>query len=484
MTTSSPGRRSVAIAASAAVAALSLVAASVPVGAIADDRGPGSSRTVQYRPSDANIPNPERGFDHETDTHYRGAGADWEPLTDAQLVEWRALGDTQLNRGVYLDAFAGGADISADFLARQQADFDAARRKGFTMVLRFAYVEGGDGPYVAPFGDAPLATVLRHIRELTPLLRRNVDVIATLQSGFVGLWGEGYYTDWFSDTVTQEVSDAQWDARRQVVLAELAALPTRTVQLRTPLMKQTIVGTSTGTAGALTPATAYRNTPAARIGHHNDCFLASEDDFGTYLSDPITLDQDYLAADSRFVPVGGETCNPDPPRSEFPNAATQMARFHYSYLNREYNTDVLDSWGAGGIATAERQLGYRFRLLSSTLSCGRTSSVTIRVRNVGWAAPYNARPAQLVLTDGRRRVTLPIDTDVRRWAPGVDTVLRVDLGRVPSGRYRLALALPAAERGTASDPRFAIQTANVGTWDAARGLNDLGQQVVIRGGRH
>jgi hypothetical protein len=452
----------------------------VPVTAASAVPAHPAPHTVTYRASTADIANPERGFDHETDTHFVDGGKGWAALTDTQLRAWRKLGDTQINRVYYLDDFAKGADLSPALLHRLQHDFDVVKRNGFTEVLRFAYVEGGAGPYVAPFGDAALPTVLKHIRQLTPLLRRSTGLIATLQSGFIGLWGEGYYTDTFADPATQVVSDADWAKRKAVVDAELKAIPTRTVQVRTPLMKQRIVGTTTGTAGALTAAEAFRNTEAARIGHHNDCFLAAEDDWGTYLSDPITLDQDYLAADSRYVPVGGETCNVDPPRSEFANASAQMQRFHYSYLNREYNTDVLDSWGAAGIATAERNLGYRFEMVSSTVQEGRTPTVSIEVKNTGWASPYNARPAELVLVNGKHRFTVPIRTDVRRWAAGTTTTVRTALQHLPAGTYSVSLALPAAQRLTAKDPDYAIRTANIGTWHASSGLNDLHQTVRVR----
>ncbi|WP_375387539.1 DUF4832 domain-containing protein [uncultured Amnibacterium sp.] len=461
----------------AAVAAAVAVAVPVTAASALPARPP--AHTVVYRASSANIANPERGFDHETDTHFVDGGKGWEALTDAQLRAWRKLGDTQINRVYYLDDFAKGADLSPAFLHRLQHDFDVVERNGFTEVLRFAYVEGGSDPYVAPFGDADLPTVLKHIHQLTPILRRSTGLISTLQSGFVGLWGEGYYTDHFADPATQEVSAADWTKRRAVVAAELEALPARTVQVRTPLMKQEIAGTTTGTAGALTSAQAFRNTLAARIGHHNDCFLASPDDFGTYLSDPISLDQDYLAADSRYVPVGGETCDVDPPLSAFPNAKTQMQRFHYSYLNREYNTDVLDSWGAAGIATTERDLGYRFQMESSTVQQGRTPTVSIRVRNTGWAAPYNARPARLVLVSGTHRYTVPIRTDVRRWVAGATTTVRAAIRHLPAGRYHVLLSLPAVQKPTANDPRYAIRTANVGTWLASIGLNDLHQTVRV-----
>jgi len=39
--------------------------------------------------------------------------------------------------------------------------------------------------------------------------------------------------------------------------------------------------------------------------------------------------------------------------------------------------------------------------------------------------------------------------------------------------------MPSASASVAADPRFAVQTANEGTWDADSGVNDLGQQIVV-----
>jgi hypothetical protein len=266
-----------------------------------------------------------------------------------------------------------------------------------------------------------------------------------------------------------------------VLQAELAALPSsRSVQVRTMQMKQDALRTPSGRAGALTPEQAHDGSAASRIGHHNDCFLASPDDFGTFLNNPLSLDQDYLAAESRYVPVGGETCAVNAPRSEYPSASAEMAKYHYSYLNLDYNKDVLATWGADGMTDAAKKLGYRFTMTSSTATSGANPSVAVSIRNDGWAAPYNSRPVQLVLTDGDRRVTVPVDTDASSWQPGQSVTVRSSLADVPNGRWSVALALPAPEASVAADPAFAIQTANTGTWDASTGVNRLGQTVVVQ----
>ncbi len=461
---------------------------------------PGHDRatTVTYDPTDDVIANPERGFYHHTETHYREDGSGYTPLDATTLREFRDEGITQILRVVYLEKFADTPTLDADWLALVQADLDTAREAGVSVILRFAYAQGGDWPYSPPYGDAPVDVVLAHIEQLGPLLRENSDVIATIQSGFIGLWGEGYYTDHFAaDPANPGVlTEEDWANRAAVVQALLDELPEdRTIQLRTMLMKQTIFGVPTGESGALTPEQAYDGSDLARVGHHNDCFLASPDDFGTFLSDPLSLDEEYLAAETRFVPMGGETCTLNPPKSEWESASALMARYHFSYLNRDYNQDVLNSWGADGITETARRLGYRFVLEDSTVTrgtphTGNVTSVQVDVRNEGWAAPYNERPARLILSNARGTWAVPFvdaasaPADARYWAAGTTTTVTAQACGLPAGRYDAYLELPSADASVQGNPDYSIQTANEGTWVAETGWNDLDQQVTVRGGGH
>lgn len=448
--------------------------------------GPGRVlSTASYTPSDENVPNPQRGFYHHTETHYRADGSRYTPLDQATLAGYRAEGITQILRVFYLEKFAGTPRLDQAFLDLVQADYDTARAAGVSVITRFAYAQGGAWPYSPPYGDATPATVLAHVEQLGPLLRANADVIPVVQNGFIGLWGEGYYTDHFVADPADPgvVTDADWANRSAVTQALLDELPEdRSVQVRTMLSKQRLLGVPSGAGSAVRPGQAWTSQTIARVGHHNDCLLASPDDFGTFLSDPITLDQEYLAADSRYVPVGGETCAVNAPRSEWASASAELARYHYSYLNRDYNQDVLSSWGAAGLAETARRLGYRFVLESSTVGVrpDGTPTVSVTLRNDGWAAPYTPRPATLVLTGaGGARVTVPFGSDARSWLPGTTTTLTAALTDVPAGTYTLALGLPSADAATSDDPRFAIRTANVGTWDETRGVNVLEGTVTV-----
>ncbi|MEV6266899.1 DUF4832 domain-containing protein [Kribbella sp. NPDC051936] len=439
------------------------------------------STTHTYSTSDEVIANPERGFYHHTETHYRADGSGYAPLDLTTLRTFRTQENiTQILRVFYLEKFASQDAIDKQYLDLVRADFRTARAAGVKVIVRFAYALPGAGwPPPTPYGDAPVARVLKHIQQLTPVLRDNADVIELVQSGFVGLWGEGYYTDHFSDPQDpSQVSDQNWADRKAVTDALLKALPKdRMIQVRTPYMKQRMYGVPTGTAGALTAEQAYDGSPVARIGHHNDCFLASPDDFGTYLSDPIELDKDFVAQDTNYVPEGGETCAVNPPRSEWDSAAAEMARLHVSFLNTDYNKDVLGSWG-DNLEVAKQKLGYRFALDRSTVTTRRgTVQVDLQVRNDGWAAPYNPRRVQLIFQSAKHTYKVDVPADPRRWGAGTTTSLSWKVAAPPvPGTYKLLLNLPDPRLSTRPD--YSIRLANNGTWQPGTGYNDLGQTVT------
>jgi hypothetical protein len=451
---------------------------------VAVAQGNGST-TRTYTASTDVIANPERGFYHHTETHYYADGSGYVPLDRTTLTNFRTQENiTQILRVFYLEKFAGQDKLDKAYLDKVRADFKTIRASGVKAIVRFAYALPGEGwPPPTPYGDAPLARVLKHINQLTPILRENSDVIELVQEGFIGLWGEGYYTDHFSDPNDPSiVTDQNWADRKAVTDALLRALPRdRMIQVRTPYMKQRTYGVPTGTAGALTAQQAYNGSPLARIGHHNDCFLASPDDFGTYLSDPIQLDKDFVAQDSKYLPQGGETCAVNSPRSDWPSASTEMAEQHYSFLNTDYNQDVLNTWG-DNLTTAKQKLGYRFTLTKGTFTTSTRSrgkvSITLDIRNDGWAAPYNPRKVRLIFQGDHHTYTVPLPTDPRHWAPGTTTTLNLK-APAPATPGRYPLLLQIADPQLSNRPEYSIRLANQGTWQPTTGYNDLNQSITV-----
>ena len=354
-------------------------------------------------------------------------------------------------------------DLDAALLEQLAAGFAAVRRAGLKVLPRVYYADDGEAP------DAPLARVLAHIEQLTPLLRENADVIAVLHPGFVGAWGEWHSS---SNRLTEPA------ARKQIFDALLAALPEGRMTLsRRPSFKQEAYG------GPLDEASMFDGSARARVGHLNDCFLASDDDVGTYQRPG---ERDYAVADSAFVPVGGETCGVYPARSECAPALAEMALLHWSFLNTSYHPDVIAGFRSGGCyQTIACRLGYRFALLRhespQVLAAGSTVALRIRVVNDGFARMYNPRPLELVL-DGPVRRVLPVDGDPRRWGPGephdlcLASALPADL---PAGEYRLGIRLPDAAPSLRDDARYAVRIANAAAWDADTGTNLLDARVSV-----
>jgi len=206
------------------------------------------------------------------------------------------------------------------FLNDLEQDFNTARAAGVKLIPRVAYVVttdnsccGGGDCICDPYGDVGKPQILAHIEQLKPLFQQHADVIATLQMGFIGIWGEQYYTDHFGDASQAGqgfLSDQNWTDRKEVLDSLLHALPERRmVQVRYPQMKQKYVYGNAATTDAISSPPlalqeAFDGSDKSRIAHHNDCFLASTDDFGTYFSYDQTPFSDttnlkpYLGADS------------------------------------------------------------------------------------------------------------------------------------------------------------------------------------------
>jgi hypothetical protein len=421
-----------------------------------DEDGPAPGVVHEYVGTDEAFLNPERGFHRLV------------LINDETDLRWvRDEGYVLVQGSSHLDTVRS-APITTELLAGLQRGLDAVRDAGLKIVLRFVYNDGFDE-------DASRDWVLHHIGQLAPVWQANADVILVLQAGFVGAWGE-----WHSST-NHLLDDVA--TQRTIVDAELAALPSdRMLQLRTPLLKAGMFG-----ATPLSEASAFDGSATARVGHHNDCFLASDTDMGTYPDGEIEAWKTYLAQETRFVPMGGETCATNPPRSECASALAEMERLHVTYMHQGYHPDVVAGWTAGGCRPEiDRRLGYRFVLrraeFPETLGAGRSFRLRLVLDNEGWAAPFNPRPVVLVLDDGTRREELVLDgVDPRRWAPGVETevtaVLRVP-DALPAGSYRVLLWLPDASASLRARAEYAVRLADDGIWDATLGANVLGVLTV------
>lgn len=429
--------------------------------------------TIYYTESDAIFPNPERGFY----THAAYYSDDLTKTASATTIAGMRKADAiTLYLHIYYLTDYIEADIPQEFLDRMERNFVALREGGAKAVLRFAYKDGysaQDLPY-----DATPEWVARHIDRIAPLLQQYADVIYCVQAGFIGAWGEWYYTSGFpSNPTTAE----QYAPRWELIDHLLEAVPaTRQIGLRTPGYKMRYLADRGLDESPLTDSEAYQTTAKARLGGHNDCFVASNNDVGTYFSND---ERTFWQEDTRYTVMGGETCG-ECYFSTGENAIRQMELYHWSYINRNYHSGVLNSWiTSGHMDEIKRRLGYRFVLDKAYPmqhpQPGQHFAIVLTLRNVGFAAPVNARDVELILVaenDTTQRYVYPQDNiDPRFWMGGdtIVTTLHADLDVAMTGNYRVYLNLPDPYATLHDNPDFSIRLANRDLWEEETGYNYL-----------
>jgi hypothetical protein len=453
----------------------------------------------------------------------------------AELSSWRQRGVAVVQGYCYLDDYADRA-LSPEFLARLERGFATIRAAGMKVLLRFAYE-----PDQLRAGGPTLGQIVRHIRQLKPVLRRNADVILAVQEGFIGAWGEGHHAT--------HIPDGDARAHTAVLDALLDVLPEdRMVMVRLPKFKNMFLD-GIDRERKLDEDLAHSDHPAARIGYHNDGLLAGATDGGTFGRASLR-DRDFLQIyrESPFVLCDGELFWSDrgwPDRGPGANpvdgwqAAQRMRLHHYTtfsltHSNSEFEGRAysIDRWKrtrltrrqvvadkmplsegyfentAGQSVTRtvfdyiRDHLGYRIELQQAWFEREAEPGDKLRVRvslhNRGFAVLHDPRPVLLVLVSPAGKVlSFETDADVREWYPhnpgdyDFEPLLHQVKGRVvlpdnlASGIYSLGLWLPDARDNVRLDPRYAIRFANrnVDWWEDSAGrygINILGQITVRR----
>jgi hypothetical protein len=450
--------------------------------------------TVQYQPSVANFPNPERGFYRQFSPFELGAAR--TPLSSSTLRQVRDEGIALVRAYYIIDEFRT-SPLSPDALAALTADFAAVRSAGVKIIPRFTYsfpcVGSLEPCNPSTYGqtDVPVERVLAHLDQLAPVLTANADVIAFMEMGLIGAWGEWH--DSTSGLLASAFTVNQSSAA--IALRLLAALPPRRMA-NIPLwhQKQAIVGNP----NPLTPEQAFTGTAQARIGHQDDCLLANATNGNTYVNHnpPMSFDPEparqYLSVDNRNVPQSGESCSYEGEAQRFiscGNALTELARTRWSALNVGYQPQVLDVWRQQGcFSDVARRLGYRFRLTSADVpaqaAVGGVLALRVGVVNDGFASPYNPRSVEVVLrhASSGQEHTIPVSADPRRWGGGesrtLDLVAPIPTTIAP-GSYQVLLNLPDPEPTLRGRPEYSIRLANEGVWEATTGYNDLLARVEV-----
>lgn len=415
-----------------------------------------TSQNVTYASTSNIIPNPEKGFYRYTST---GSSGGYNLLNQTTISGYRTNENiTVIQRQFFLRDFITGIPITSTYLTNMQTDFNRIRNAGAKVIVRFTYTSSSSFTVFQP----TKAQILAHIQQLAPVVNANRDVIVSIQAGFIGKYGEWYYTgsSEFGDGNYTILSTTQWNNRKEVMDRMIssfnASIP---LQVRYLYAKQKM----------------YGNTFVGRIGFYNDSFLGTYGDSGTFLvsgsqGQPSSSDVTYWQNNTINNPVSGESNMVNAPRTDCANAMVEMNKFNWSLINKDYFPTVITNWQTNGcFSTMQRSLGYDFRLNSSNITNG---ILTINIGNYGYANLFKDRKAYLICKNTTTNINYSflIDNNFKNCVTtsyNISTNLTT-LG-LPTGTYKLYLNLPDP---LINNKLYSIQTSNLNTW-TSEGFNDL-----------
>lgn len=298
-------------------------------------------------------------------------------------------------------------DLTEDALNVLQQTFDNIRDFGGRVIVRICYDPWYNGrSNVTPEHE----WVLKHVKQLAPVLSKNTDVIVALEMGMHGAYGEMH-----SDT------SITYDRVAEAVNLMLRNTPPELkILTRTGNYSAKVLGFDNWGVDFHIDGEKFAEIAKAkgdtmyRVGMFNDGYLGTQYDYGTWGADcktSICREEGvaWLEKYSVNTPYGGEALTTASGYQvintpEF--LAYEGFRTHTSYLNIQWNNNLIDSWkkttfkqkdfdydparvdSLSGFKYINDHLGYRFVLreswLSDTVGNDGILRAKLRIQNVGF----------------------------------------------------------------------------------------------------
>ena len=223
--------------------------------------------TILFTESNEIFANPERGV--YAQSYY--TSADLSSHANVAVINYNRNSVAKMTlylHSYYLTDYME-SDIPQEFLDRFEKNMNALREGGAKAVLRFSYKSSMDTKDT-PWNATP-EWIHKHIDQIAPYLQKHADVIACVQCGWLGSWGEWYYVSYYRMNPSK---DEDFEPRWEVLEHMLRAVPeSRQVALRTPMFKMRYLKMrGDSTSSPITATEAHNGSFKSRICAHNDCF--------------------------------------------------------------------------------------------------------------------------------------------------------------------------------------------------------------------
>ena len=360
---------------------------------------------ISYNDSLADLSNPERGFYRPAAIRLTPSGGESYSLPSTKLVHLR------FGLSAFSPSTNNGQELSLTeaTLAFLSNVFNSLRANSQTAVIRFAYDDFLGTQDMEPSIDM----IEEHIEALSPVLTQYQDVIASVEAGFIGPWGEMH-----SSTM------ANTQVFNRLINALIASVPDSIgITVRQPIFYADWRGIDIANIDSDLPDS---TSTAYRIGVFNDGYLGSASDLGTYRNRDKEVA--WLSRQATHTMFGGEAVlsNNDRTYNCIEFISEEMFKTHTTYLNIEWNNTLIGYWqnetyngndieylGQSAFKYINDHLGYRFILRSAAIEPQASSSVglSLAIYNAGCANVIKAKTASLIFVQGEKtfETALPLD---------------------------------------------------------------------------
>jgi len=423
--------------------------------------------TVTYNEdSSVNVLNPDRGF-------YIG-NFELTQEEDYNIFEEVKEEETTLALAlIYLKDYLEIETLPQMIIDNIDKNLQDAEALNIKLILRVKY-RNREGE------DPSKEIALSHLEQLTGVLQKHKEIISIVQAGVIGAYGE-----WHSFTGDYADSNEEYLENRKAIVTKLTQIfPDKYIQVRTPMHKEQMFGSAeyykdVGIDAQITSEIAFSDDVRAKVAHHNDCFLASEDDEGTYADENINFWRDYVINDTLYSPLGGETCNDDSRFTNCSYALNELKELRWSYINQSFEEDVIQRWKDEGCYEEIREnIGYR--LVATDLYLDQSDDsldIKLNLTNKGYAAPYIKSDVSFILKDinTSNSYTYAVDdVDLRTFYSGESNAInkKISLQNLSTGTYCLSVQL----RKNYSD----VKLSNNDLWDDASKSNVLTCDIILK----
>ena len=446
---------------------------------------PTKSKAILEEESMEVLRNPDRGFYKLVQIELNKGKEDFNSFkgeikniakedTDVSLISF------QLNLKQYV---ASNLDLTDNKIEEINQYFSIMRENGYQVIFRVVYDSKGDKNPEPDF-----QTILRHIEQLKSVYEKNEDIIFVVEAGYLGSYGEWHDGKYDKDK----------EKRNQVVNKLLKCIP-ESIQIS--LRKPSYIEDYIGNNQTVKKINAFSNDEIARLGLHNDGYLASETDLGTYNKSEREESLLWQGKQTLYTLFGGECQNKDSIYTNLNNAIVDMEKRHCTYMNKTYDREVKEKWkkeiytnkksvyqGETGYKYIENHLGYRLVIRDVHMICTkRKINIGINIENVGFGNIIRKKQLGFFLKNENNQYYIESDIDIRKQLNEkmYELTIAEELPKnVKIGEYEVYLKIEEPYESLKNNNYYSIKLANNNVWNENLGANYIGNITISDKGKN